>query len=149
MCTMSAAMRPPPLASRPLPSRVISVHVPSVAVRPVAPRGSLVIVAAQNTIRRQRTAARDTAYNKHYMNLVKSSSRAVLKGYKSMMSNVAAVAAEADLKPVDDKLSVAFSSIDKAVSKGILHKKTAARRKMKLTNARKQVLVGAGLYTPQ
>ena len=66
-----------------------------------------------------------------------------------MMSNVAAVAAEADLKPVDDKLSVAFSSIDKAVSKGILHKKTAARRKMKLTNARKQVLVGAGLYTPQ
>lgn len=38
--------------------------------------------------------------------------------------------------------------IDKAVSKGVLHSNTAARRKARLAKARQNVLVAAGLYTP-
>ena len=38
--------------------------------------------------------------------------------------------------------------IDKAVSKGVLHLNTAARRKARLAAARRNVLVAAGLYTP-
>ena len=38
--------------------------------------------------------------------------------------------------------------IDKAVSKGVLHQNTAARRKARMAAARRNVLVAAGLYTP-
>ena len=38
--------------------------------------------------------------------------------------------------------------IDKAVSKGVLHINTAARRKARLARARQNVLIAAGLYTP-
>ena len=38
--------------------------------------------------------------------------------------------------------------IDKAVSKGVLHLNTAARRKARLAKARQNVLIAAGLYTP-
>ena len=56
--------------------------------------------------------------------------------------------AEGDLKPVDIFISEAYQEIDKAVSKGILHKNTAARRKSKLALARQKLLIKAGLYTP-
>lgn len=38
--------------------------------------------------------------------------------------------------------------IDKAVSNGVLHRNTAARRKARLAAARRNVLIAAGLYTP-
>lgn len=37
-------------------------------------------------------------------------------------------------KDVNDKLSAAYSQIDKAVKSGLLHKNTAARRKSRLAN---------------
>ena len=55
---------------------------------------------------------------------------------------------EAELKPVDTFISEAYQEIDKAVSKGVLHKNTAARRKSKLALARQKLLIRAGLYTP-
>lgn len=56
--------------------------------------------------------------------------------------------AEADLKPVDLFLSEAYKEIDKAISKGILHKNTGARRKSNLALARQKLLIKAGLYSP-
>jgi small subunit ribosomal protein S20 len=145
---MSAAMSGLSLSSRPavLPS---AVRFGSVGVRPVVERGMLVISTAQNALKRQRLTERKTVYNKHYKELVKSSSRAVLKGYNVMLEDVSTVSTEADLKPVDEKLSTAFSNIDKAVKRGILHTNTGARRKAKLTRVRKLLLAEAGIYKPE
>ena len=53
-----------------------------------------------------------------------------------------------ELAPVDKLISEAFSEIDKAKSKGTLHKNTAANRKSRLSRAKSRVLIAAGLYTP-
>ena len=50
-----------------------------------------------------------------------------------------------DLAPVDELIAEAFSEIDKAKSKGALHRNTAANRKSRLSRARYRVLVAAGL----
>jgi len=55
---------------------------------------------------------------------------------------------EAALLPVERLISEAYKDIDKAVSKGIIHKNTAARRKSRLAAAKRNTLVQAGLYTP-
>jgi small subunit ribosomal protein S20 len=79
---------------------------------------------------------------------VASSSRKVAKGYAALSATIQDVKVESDLKPVDEMLNVAFSNIDKAVSKGVLHLNTGSRRKAKLTNYRKRVLAESGIYTP-
>ena len=45
-------------------------------------------------------------------------------------------------------IAEAYAEIDKAVTKGILHKNTGARRKSKLALARQKLLIKAGLYQP-
>lgn len=55
---------------------------------------------------------------------------------------------EAALQPVERLISEAYKDIDKAVSKGIIHKNTAARRKSRLAAAKRNTLVQAGLYAP-
>lgn len=110
---------------------------------------ALVVTEAQNSLRRQRVIERNTAFNKEYKDLIKSSSRATLKSYAALMQKAASLEAESDLASADQLLHKAFSNIDKAVTKGIMHKNTGARRKSRLSRARKSVLVEAGLYTPQ
>ncbi len=66
-----------------------------------------------------------------------------LDGFKS-----APPAAESDLAPVQGLLNEAYSVIDRAVSGGVLHRNTAARRKARMAKARRMVLISAGLYTP-
>ena len=56
---------------------------------------------------------------------------------------------EEAIKPVEKLISEAFQEIDKAVVKGILHTNTGARRKAKLSAAKRHLLTTAGLYTPQ
>jgi len=48
----------------------------------------------------------------------------------------------------EDLISEAFSAIDKAVLKGILHKNTGARRKSKLCRYKTRALTDLCLYTP-
>lgn len=45
----------------------------------------------------------------------------------------------ADWAATEEHLKMAFSTIDKAVSKGILHKNTAARRKSRLVHAMRKL----------
>lgn len=47
------------------------------------------------------------------------------------------------LDKVETLLSEAFSEIDKAVSKGVIHKNTAARRKSRITHAKKALEAAA------
>jgi small subunit ribosomal protein S20 len=131
-------------ARRPLPV----LRAPLVQSRPVPQRGALIATEAQNTKRRQRRSVRETAYNRQWISLVKSSSRAVVRGYKEMFQDLSGIKEEGDLQPVDKLLSVAFKNVDKAVSKGVLHKSTGARRKAKLTAWRKAVLAETGIFVP-
>jgi small subunit ribosomal protein S20 len=127
------------------PRPVLLLAAPRLAARPLE-RGALVVTAAQNAERRERRIARETAYNRVYLDRIKSSSRAALKGYKELLADAQRLSSEADLQPVDQMMSKAFSWIDKAVIKGVLHKNTGARRKSKITNVRKSVLKASGLY---
>lgn len=59
-----------------------------------------------------------------------------------------ALESEADVAPLEALISEATKELDKAVSKGVLHKNTVARRKSRLADAKRAALVKCGLYTP-
>lgn len=128
--------------------RAFAVPKASVVMRPLVDARAAVVCGAQNSDRRQRVEERNTAYNKHYKDLIKSSSRAVLKEYTSFMPRASEVQAEAELQSADQLMHKAFSNIDKAVIKGVMHRNTGARRKSKISRARQRVLIASGLYTP-
>lgn len=56
---------------------------------------------------------------------------------------------EQQLVQLENFVADAFSQIDKAVIKGTLHRNTADRRKARVSRAKRQALIAAGLYTPQ
>lgn len=58
------------------------------------------------------------------------------------------VKGEEELAPVDALIALAYKEIDRAVSKGVFHKKTAARKKAKVASVRRELAISAGLYTP-
>lgn len=143
-----SSVRPARL-SCPTPSRVAFNSNVKVSLRPVVEQRALVVVDAQNSLRRQRVAERNRAYNKHYTELIKSSSRATMKSYETLKQKASSLEAESDLASADQLLHKAFSNIDKAVIKGVIHKNTGARRKSRLSRARQGVLIAANLYTPE
>jgi small subunit ribosomal protein S20 len=108
----------------------------------------MLTVAAQNSKRRERVIARNTARNKAQKDKIKSASRLVKKSCEALLADQSKVTQEGDLQEVDQHLGMAYSSIDKAVKSGWLHRNTAARRKQKLAKMRKHVLIAAGLYAP-
>ena len=55
---------------------------------------------------------------------------------------------EADVAPLETLISEATKALDKAVSKGVLRKNTAARRKSRLAAAKRNALIKKGMYTP-
>lgn len=55
---------------------------------------------------------------------------------------------EESVRPVEQLISEAYQEIDKAISKGVLKKNTGGRRKSSIANAKKKLLIDAGLYTP-
>ncbi|KAI8464243.1 MAG: ribosomal protein S20 [Monoraphidium minutum] len=66
-------------------------------------------------------------------------SEALVKAPDSAADQVAAL---------EKLVSEAFKSIDGAVSKGVIHANTAARRKARIARHKQHVLITAGLYTP-
>ncbi len=58
------------------------------------------------------------------------------------------LASEADIKPLETLISEAYKEIDKAVSKDVIHKNTAARRKARCAKYKRLVLMSAGLFVP-
>lgn len=55
---------------------------------------------------------------------------------------------EEEVKNLEKLISEAYTEIDKAVVKGILHENTAARKKARCARWKKTVLMAAGLYKP-
>lgn len=108
---------------------------------------AFVVEAKQNSLRRQRVAERARQYNKARKSEIATRMKKVFTALEAFKSSPPA--SEADLAPVGSLMAEAYQVIDKAVSKGVLHANTAARRKSRLARARKTVLISAGLYAPE
>ena len=105
-------------------------------------RGELQAVGARplSVLKRIRTAEREQAYNKS----VKTFSRSRVK--KLMQLVEAAEGEEAvDVAPIDAALSEAYAALDRAWSKGSMHKNTVARKKSRINSAVKKLKVSKGL----
>lgn len=74
--------------------------------------------------KRVRTSERNRLYNRYWTSRCKNSAKKVLE---AVTGN--------DRELAIRKLDEAQSALDKAVVKGVIHKKTAARRKSRLTRA--------------
>lgn len=70
----------------------------------------------------------------------------VIKAAEGLMSG--SIASEADLKPLETLIGEAYTTIDKAVTKGILHKNNAARKKARCARYKKKVILKANLWQP-
>jgi small subunit ribosomal protein S20 len=70
--------------------------------------------------------------------------KAVKSSLKTSTKKVHAAVAEGDAEAAIARQREAARALDKAASKGILHKRTAARRKSRLANAANGVSAAAG-----
>ncbi len=76
----------------------------------------------KSAIKRTRTTERNNLRNKTYKSAIKTAKNHVLDSLKAKSK-----------EEVIANLSKAYSAIDRAVSKGVIHKNTAARKKSRLT----------------
>ncbi|HZK24159.1 MAG TPA: 30S ribosomal protein S20 [Oscillospiraceae bacterium] len=72
--------------------------------------------------KRMRVTAKRTARNRYVKSTVKTS----VRGFRDTL-------AEGNLDQAGDKLQAAVKTLDKAVSKGVVHKNAAARKKSRMT----------------
>jgi small subunit ribosomal protein S20 len=112
----------------------------------VVAAATLVIQAKQNSLKRQRTTEKARAANKSRKSEIATRIKKVFNALE--LFKATPPTSEAELAPVGTLMSEAYQVIDKAVSVGVLHRNTGARRKARLARARTTVLISAGLYTP-
>ncbi|KAG1667409.1 hypothetical protein FOA52_004826 [Chlamydomonas sp. UWO 241] len=146
------------LVSRPMMQR--AAFRPAVA--PVS-RGSLQVVCKaagavgaaklpkkmDSAVKRAMIAEERRMYNKARKSACATRVKKVIKAAELMlMANAAAVASEADLKPFETLIAEAYTTIDKAVSKGIIHKNNAARKKARCARYKKKIILKNNLWQP-
>lgn len=68
--------------------------------------------------------------------------------FKAIEALPAEAAGEDVIAPIEKLISEAYKEVDKAVSKGVLHDNTGARRKSRIAKAKRDALIRLGLYTP-
>ncbi|WNC22945.1 30S ribosomal protein S20 [Thermosynechococcus sp. PP22] len=83
----------------------------------------------KSAAKRAQIAERNRLRNKAYRSAV----RTLIKSYLTAISQYAADPTPEKLAEVQQRLNLAFSKIDKAVKRGVLHRNTGARRKARLT----------------
>jgi small subunit ribosomal protein S20 len=85
--------------------------------------------------KRVQVAERNRLRNKSYKSAVKT----LMKKYFAAVDQLAANPSDSEAKKaVDEAMSAAYSKIDKAVKRGVLHRNTGARRKARLSRVLKQ-----------
>ena len=89
----------------------------------------------KSAIKRIRVAERNRLRNKAYKSAVKT----LTKRYHEALSTLESNPSEENTKLVDERMSAAYSKIDKAVKRGVFHRNAGARRKSQIAHARKQV----------
>lgn len=98
-------------------------------------------------MKRIRTAERNRLYNKSRKSAVATRMKKVFVKVNELMKETTVT--DELIVPVEKLVSEAYQEIDKAVSKGVLHKNTGARRKSRLGLMKKKLLISAGLYKPE
>ena len=88
----------------------------------------------KSAIKRVEIAERNRLRNKAY----KSAVRTLMKGYFAAVDTYAANPTPESLTEVQQRMSAAYSKIDKAVKKGVLHPNTGARKKSRLARTLKR-----------
>ncbi len=86
--------------------------------------------------KRIQIAERNRLHNKSYKSAVKTLMKSYLEAIEAYKANPTPEA----LESVNTKQSLAYSKIDRAVKRGVLHGNTGARRKSKLAVAFKRVV---------
>ena len=88
----------------------------------------------KSAIKRIRVAERNRLRNKAYKSAVKT----LTKRYHEALETLESNPSEENTKLVDERMSAAYSKIDKAVKRGVLHRNAGARRKSQIAKARKK-----------
>ena len=89
--------------------------------------------------KRIQIAERNRLHNKSYKSAVKT----LIKSYLESVAEYKANPTPEALEVVNTKQSLAYSKIDRAVKRGVLHGNTGARRKSRLAVALKKVTASA------
>jgi small subunit ribosomal protein S20 len=88
----------------------------------------------KSAIKRVKIAERNRLRNKSY----KSAVRTLMKRYFAAVGSYAANPGSEQMQAVQSALASAYSKIDKAVKKGVLHPNNGARKKSRLARALKK-----------
>ncbi|PNW74546.1 hypothetical protein CHLRE_12g494750v5 [Chlamydomonas reinhardtii] len=124
--------------------------------RPAVERGALVVMAAEgkdaqkkkmpSPVKRALLSEERRVYNKSHKSACATRVKKVVKLAETLVA--APSKTEEEVKNLEKLISEAYTEIDKAVVKGILHENTAARKKARCARWKKTVLMAAGLYKP-
>ncbi|ACB52838.1 30S ribosomal protein S20 [Crocosphaera subtropica ATCC 51142] len=90
---------------------------------------------SKSALKRIRTSERNRLRNKSY----KSAVRTLMKKYLQAVEEYAASPTPENKAVVDQRMSAAYSKIDKAVKRSVLHRNNGARKKARLAKALQQV----------
>lgn len=93
----------------------------------------------KSAIKRIEIAERNRLRNKAYKSAVKT----LMKKYLAAVEVYTANPTQETKEAVDQALSAAYSKIDKAVKRRVLHRNNGARKKARLANALKKVTVAS------
>jgi len=88
----------------------------------------------KSAIKRVQIAERNRLRNKSYKSAVKT----LVKSYLAAVSSYAANPSPEAMQEVQQRMASAYSKIDKAVKRGVLHRNTGDRKKARLARALKQ-----------
>ena len=87
----------------------------------------------KSAVKRVKIAERNRLYNKSYKSAVKT----LTKKYFAAVDKYAAAPSPELMQEVQQRMSEAYSKIDKAVKKGVLHRNNGARKKSRLARTLK------------
>ena len=94
----------------------------------------------KSALKRIEVAERNRLHNRSYKSAVKT----LTKNYLAAIESHQADPSPDSLKQVESTMAAAYSKIDKAVKRGVLHPNTGARKKSRIARALKaQEAVGA------
>lgn len=96
--------------------------------------------------KRARQAEKRRIYNKSKKSEIKTRMKKVFEALDVLVKKNGAEASE--IIGVEKLIGEAYSSIDRAVKSGTLHRNTGARRKSRLARRKKAVEIHHGWYTP-
>ena len=87
----------------------------------------------KSAVKRVKIAERNRLYNKSYKSAVKT----LMKKYFAAVDKYAAAPSPELMQEAQQRMSEAYSKIDKAVKKGVLHRNNGARKKSRLARTLK------------